>query len=84
MEIELTQNQKITKALSVLRPKAEWSLLGDDYENIQWLDTNQTKPTLAEVEAEIANPTPLPEPTVSQKLESVGLSIDDLKIALGL
>jgi hypothetical protein len=82
--METTQNQKIAKALMSLRPKAEWTLLGDDYSNIEWLDTKQTKPTLAEVEAEIANPTPTPEQTVAQKLESVGLSVDDLKAALGL
>lgn len=82
--MEITQNQKIVKALTRLRPNAEWTLLGDDYANIEWLDASQTKPTLAEVEAEIANPTPMPEPTVSEKLASVGLSIDDLKAALGV
>lgn len=84
MEIELTQNQKITKALISLRPDADWTLKGDDYAQINWLDTAQTKPTLAEVEAEIANPTPRPEPTIDQKLASVGLSLTDLKAALGL
>jgi hypothetical protein len=82
--MEITQNQKITNALLVLRPNAEWSLLGDNYADIQWLDKNQTKPTLAEVEAEIANPTPQPELTLDDKLSSVGLSIADLKVALGL
>ena len=82
--MELNKKQKITQALATLRPKAEWTLIGDDYSEIEWLDTKQTKPTLAEVEAEIANPTPTPEPTVAQKLESVGLSLNDLKAALGL
>lgn len=82
--IEMNQHQKIGNALFILRPNAKWTLLGDDYSNINWLDTEQTKPTLAEVEAEIANPTPTPEPTVAQKLASVGLSIDDLKAALGV
>ena len=36
------------------------------------------------IEAEIANPTPKPEPTIDQKLSSVGLSVADLKSALGL
>jgi hypothetical protein len=82
--MEITQNQKIAKAVLTLRPKAQFVLRGDDYANIEWLDKEQTKPTLAEVEAEIANPTPTPEPTVAQKLASVGLSIDDLKAALGV
>ena len=82
--MEKTQNQKITKALSVIRPNAEFILRGDDYSKIDWLDTKQTQPTLAEIEAEIANPTPQPEPTVSEKLAAAGLSVADLKTALGL
>jgi hypothetical protein len=82
--MELSDNLKISKAILVLRPQAQFVLRGDDFADIEWLDKEQTKPTLAEVEAEIANPTPTPEPTVAQKLESVGLSVDDLKAALGL
>jgi hypothetical protein len=33
---------------------------------------------------EAHNPTPPSEPTIVQKLASVGLSVDDLKAALGL
>ena len=42
----------ITKpdALFSLRPNALWTLRGDD---LEWLDTNQTKPTEAEIQAEI-------------------------------
>jgi hypothetical protein len=82
--MESTQHKKIVDALIALRPQAEWTLSADDYADIEWLDTKQTKPTLAEIEAEIANPTPSPQPTIAEKLESVGLSVDDLKVALGL
>jgi len=43
----------ITKsnALQSLRPGAEWVLRGDD---LEWLDTEQTRPTDAEIEAEVA------------------------------
>ena len=82
--MEMTQNEKIAAALRVLRPDAEYSLLGDDYNDIEWLDTNQTAPTSAEVQAEINNPTPRPEATFSEKLSTVGLSVDELKAALGL
>ena len=43
----------ITKAnaLQSLRPGAEWVLRGDD---LEWLDTKQTQPTEAEIQAEIA------------------------------
>jgi len=51
----------ITKieALLSLRPGAEWTLRGDD---LEWLDTNQTQPTEAEITAEVARLTAL-EPT---------------------
>jgi hypothetical protein len=81
--MELNKKQKITQALIALRPKAEWTLIGDDYSKIEWLDIKQTQPTLEELEAEIANPTPQPEPTIAEKLASVGLSIEELKAALG-
>lgn len=77
-------NDKIAQALSVIRPSAEWALSGDDFANLQWLDNEQSAPTWSEVKAEIDNPTPIPEPTVEQKLASVGLNLDDLKTALGL
>jgi len=42
----------ITKpdALQSLKPGAEWVLRGDD---LEWLDTKQTQPTEAEIQAEI-------------------------------
>ena len=42
----------ITKAdaLQSLRPGAQWVLRGDD---LEWLDTNQTQPTEAEIAAEV-------------------------------
>ena len=43
----------ITKgtALQALRPKAEWVLRGDE---LEWLDTEQSEPTEAEITAKIA------------------------------
>jgi uncharacterized small protein (DUF1192 family) len=43
----------ITKsnALASLRPGAQWVLRGDD---LEWLDTEQTQPTEAEITAEVA------------------------------
>jgi hypothetical protein len=41
-------------ALMSLTPGASWSLNGDEYEGLVWLDTVQTKPTKAECLAEIA------------------------------
>ena len=43
----------ITKgnALLSLRPGAQWNLIGD---NLEWLDTEQTRPTDAEIATELA------------------------------
>ena len=48
----------ITKgtALQSLRPKAQWVLRGDE---LEWLDANQTQPSDAEIEAEVARLTAL-------------------------
>ena len=48
----------ITKADAILslRPGAQWVLRGDD---LEWLDTNQTQPTEAEITAEVARLTAL-------------------------
>lgn len=75
---------KLTQALQDLRPNAQWSLIGDSYEGIEWFDENQSKPTKEEIEHAIANPLPKSELTVAEKLASVGLSVTDLKAALGL
>ena len=80
---EKTMNAKISEALMTLRPNAEFALIGDDYDNLQWLDNTQSQPTWEEVKKEIDNPTPKSEPTVAEKLASVGLSLEELKAALG-
>jgi hypothetical protein len=78
----MTHNE-INKAVKDLLPNAQYILTGDDYENVQWLD-ERPKPTLAQIKAAISKPLPEPEPTIDEKLSSVGLSIADLKTALGL
>ena len=40
-----------THALVSLRPGAQWVLRGDD---LEWMDTEQTQPTEAEITAEVA------------------------------
>ena len=42
---------KISDALLSLKPGAEWSLRDDV---LEWLDTEQTEPTQAEIDTEIA------------------------------
>lgn len=45
----------IAQALESLRPGARWTLIGDAYAGINWLDAVQTKPTEAQVNVEITN-----------------------------
>jgi hypothetical protein len=44
----------IVDALVSLTPGAEWSLTGDTYDGLNWLDETQKQPTKKAVEAEIA------------------------------
>ena len=44
----------IPAALQSLKPGAEWTLIGDDYSGLEWLDSKQTKPTETEVNSKIA------------------------------
>ena len=44
----------IVKALLKLRPGAKWSLDGNSYHGITWLDDNQVKPSEQEISDELA------------------------------
>jgi hypothetical protein len=72
---------EIVKALNDLGAK-EWRLVGDEIANIEWL--TEDKKTEAEIKSALANPLPEVELTIENKLASVGLSVADLKAALGL
>ena len=44
----------IPTALQELKPGAEWTLIGEDYSGLNWLDSKQTKPTETEVYSKIS------------------------------
>ena len=44
----------IVRALEALKPKSEWTLRGETYADLEWLDEIQPKPTEDEVNAKIA------------------------------
>ena len=44
----------ITSALIELKPNAEWTLRGDTYADLEWLDKMQPKPTEEEVNAKVS------------------------------
>ena len=47
----MNTTELIAKVLNNLRPNAGWVVRGDDFE---WLDTEQTQPTEAEIQAEVS------------------------------
>lgn len=55
-----------------------------DADGIFWLDINAKDTQKAQDVLNAHVPKPRPEPTVAEKLASVGLNLDDLKAALGL
>jgi hypothetical protein len=87
----LTHN-KIIEAMANLCPNKEWTLVGDDYTDLVWI-SDGNKPTLAQIEAEIAAipqrkaneeaATIAAKQSAEAKLAALGLTADDLK-ALGL
>ena len=44
----------ISSAILELKPNAVWTLRGDTYDGLEWLDKNQTKPTEEEVNEKIS------------------------------
>ena len=76
-------HRQIVKAINDLLPNALFILSDLEWDNIQWLD-KRPQPNWAEIEKAIENPLPEPEATVEDKLASVGLTLPDLKSALGL
>jgi len=45
---------RISDALQVLKPGAEWSIGNNSYNQLDWLDTEQTKPTEEEIVQKVA------------------------------
>lgn len=58
-------NDEITQALKIIAPNAQWSLLGDNYDDIQW-DSSEKKPSLEEVTQIISQ---LPKLAAEKKAE---------------
>lgn len=48
------ENIRISDALQVLTPGAEWSIGNNSYSQLDWLDTEQTKPTEEEIVQKVA------------------------------
>ena len=44
----------IAESIATLKPGAQWTLNGDDYSGLTWLDSSQTKPTETEINSKIS------------------------------
>ena len=70
---------KIQEALQALKPAAEWVLRGDTYDDLDWLDKVQTKPSQEDVTAKMAEELPNPKAALLAKL---GITADEAKLLL--
>lgn len=76
----------ITQAIFNLAPTAEFAFIEDDLTTLEWHTPQIEKPSNAAIIAEAQRLASLPkvEPTVADKLAFSGLSLNELKAALGL
>ena len=82
------------KALKKLRPNAQWTWIGEDYAGLEWLDTEQTKPTETEInnrastieaeEEQAKIDAENKKASAKQKLQDLGLTVDEIKEAFGI
>lgn len=71
----------IVEALQSLRPGAAWSLEGNTYAGLVWLDQVQTKPTEQEVNDKISE-LMVAESAETQRIDSVKLEPDLVDLLL--
>jgi hypothetical protein len=69
----------IGEVLQKIRPGAEWVARGDFYENIEWLDKTQSKPSKEEFEAEKNREMSAKEAL----LMKLGITEEEAKLLLG-
>jgi len=77
--------RRIADALLSLCPDAQWTLVGDSYEDIDWL-SDHPKPTKEQVEAEIAKEPEIAAAKAAAKaalLDRLGITEDEAKLLLG-
>lgn len=74
----------IAKILVKIRPNEEWSLSGNEYDNLIWL-SDTTKPTLEEIQAGeslVVNEENNKAARKAAILERLGLTEEELKVVL--
>lgn len=78
------KSMKLVQAIKNLAPDAQFSINDNDLTQVVWIDESIARPTNEEIMQEYnrIKDLPEPEPTVADKLASVGLSLDELKAAI--
>lgn len=89
----LTNTEKLVMAIKLLRPSAEFSLVGGDYSSITWDSLEGKAPTATEVtnaitqiETEIANKEAAQSAAAASavaKLEAIGLTSEEIAALRG-
>lgn len=82
-ELNGEQLRQELKAAGVVLPDTLSDLFDDGLDGL-WLDIADKDESKAKKIIDAHIPKPVPEPTVVEKLASVGLNLEDLKVALGL
>jgi hypothetical protein len=70
----------IAATLNHCRPEAIWSLTGNTYSGLEWLDATQSKPTVAELEAAWVQLSSQPTPT--ERRASMAAAFDALPLTV--
>ena len=83
----------IIEILNTNYPNTEWSLIGDTYEGLEWLDSSP-KPTKAKLESEWAGVQAKiaadaqakidAKASAIAKLQALGLTVQEVEVAFGL
>ena len=75
----------LVKALTSLRPGAEFTFDNDDLATVQWADSSIVTPTQEEIDAELARLAQVEldkKAAAESKLAALGLTADDIKALL--
>jgi len=81
---------KLAEAINLYNPNAQWTLLGDDYDTLDWHSVDIAKPTkaeledlLLEVEAVKAQQDAQAAADKAALLTKLGITADEAKLLLG-
>ena len=78
----MEKNRTTFNAIAALTNNAEWSWIGEDYADIEWITKGVSAPTESEIKAKIAEieaTDASDKKAVEDKLATLGLSVADLQ-----